>query len=129
MFPDYAALEAENAFDAPGGGHYPATRPTFIYDGEDQGKPNRPAQSWDGYTAATGAEAEARRRCARREAGDTGEITDGEADTLFPPRTAAEARHRAREVQAGRVLDYDESELNSLLAISNPLNAFPAIAW
>ena len=59
------------------------------------------------------AAAVARRRASQ--SADPGQISDGEADSLFAPRTDAEARHRAREIAAGKILDYDDNELNAIL--------------
>ena len=107
IFPQYnqdegwPPLETEGSMTGGPGGHYPVTRP---------------AQNWDGYVAgrsASEAAAEARRRAGQP--ADPGPISDREADRLFAPRTDAEAQHRAREVAAGQLLDYDDDELRTLL--------------
>ena len=107
IFPQYnqdegwPPLETEGSMTGGPGGHYPVTRP---------------AQNWDGYVAgrsATEAGAEARRRAGQP--ADPGLISDREADRLFAPKSDAEARHRAREVAAGKILDYDDDELRALL--------------
>jgi hypothetical protein len=46
-----------------------------------------------------------------------GEMSDAEADELWPPRTAAEAeaRHARIEAAAGRVIDYTDDEIFAML--------------
>jgi hypothetical protein len=46
-----------------------------------------------------------------------GEMTDDEADLLYPPRTAAEAeaRHQRIEAAAGRIVDYSDDEIFTML--------------
>jgi hypothetical protein len=46
-----------------------------------------------------------------------GEMTDEEADRLYPPRSAAEAeaRHQRLEAAAGRIMDFSEDEIFAML--------------
>ena len=82
----------------PDGGYVPPA-PPLIYPGEGQGqRARRPVMSWDGYVSAAA----------------PGEMSDEEADALFPPRTEAEADRR-RVAAAARVEDLPDEELHRLL--------------
>jgi hypothetical protein len=84
----------------PGGSYVPPT-PPLIYPGEGQGRRDRrPVTSWDGYMMASAA---------------PGEMSDEEADALFPPRTEAEADRRRVAAAAPLVEDLHDEDLYRLL--------------
>jgi hypothetical protein len=103
----------------------PGAAPPLVYEGEGQGRPDRvpirqPDTSWDGYVSATRTPpplSAVVRSAGRRLPHE--EMTDAEADTLFPPMTEAEAARRveaAADLAAARhVQDLADEDLHAIL--------------